>query len=40
MDLEVKEDIAELNAYVDLQKAGLQNAALTNDVNTDLMEKE
>jgi hypothetical protein len=34
-----REDIAELNASVELAKAGMENAALTADVNKDLKEE-
>jgi len=40
LDIDSKEEIAELNAYVELQKAGMQNEALTADVNKDLNEPE
>ena len=39
LDNETKEDIAELNAYVELQKVGMQNAALTADVESDMSEE-
>jgi len=38
MDNRSREDIAELNASVELAKAGMENAALTADVNQDLKE--
>lgn len=36
---ESKEDIAELNAYVELQKVGIENAGLTQDVNSEFSEE-
>jgi len=35
MEIDSKEEIAELNAYVALQKVGIDNPALTDDVNED-----
>lgn len=40
MEIESREDIAELNAYVELEKAGMQNQALAEDVNEDLQKNE
>lgn len=40
MEIESREDIAELNAYVELAKAGMDNQSLTSDVNEDLQHPE
>lgn len=39
MDNRSREEIAEMNAYVELAKTGLENAALTADVNKDLKDE-
>jgi hypothetical protein len=40
LEINSKEEIAELNAYIELQKVNKENAALTADVNKDLGEDE
>ncbi len=40
IEAESKEEIAELNAYVELQKIGIENKSLTNEVNADILNKE
>jgi hypothetical protein len=40
IEAESKEEIAELNAYVELQKVGIENKPLTQEVNSDIVDKE